>query len=205
MWMIRLLVRYYEKRILWGLLGLPELSIVVVKSNVVNNGSEWFIISTVSWTRHDQAKHFSSCSHCRYQQTISSTINACLADNVIQKRRTRAGVIWRHYPPDPLGWTIPASTKESPKQTRLRPIIKDDHPSSILTSTLKNSFSSWLPHWWTAHVAFWCGPSFKELAPRAIQVHWSSAQDGYDIMVVGRYGYAYMAVAQTLPKGAFLM
>jgi hypothetical protein len=31
---------------------------------------------------------------CRYQQTISSTIYACLADNVIGERRTRAGATW---------------------------------------------------------------------------------------------------------------
>lgn len=31
----------------------------------------------------------------RYQQTISSTIYACLADNVIGERRTRAGVTWK--------------------------------------------------------------------------------------------------------------
>ena len=58
------------------------------------------VASTVQCSRGGAfAQSFSAPSDSlRYQQTISSTIYACLADNVIGERRTRAGATRRLSP-----------------------------------------------------------------------------------------------------------
>ena len=80
--------------------GLPCIPTFRVPSSQVTSGAKTWQVWELRWVelRFIEGEQTTPAhGFLRYQQTISSTIYACLADNVIGERRTRAGVNYKTF------------------------------------------------------------------------------------------------------------